>query len=126
MSVLKKRLIPFIKKYHLDDQCVFWPDLASSHYAKTVSNFLLEKNIKFIGKEDNPPNLPECRPIENFWGILKGEVYKNNWQAENLQQLENRIKLCLTKINFELIQQLMESIPSRLDKVRRNGIIENS
>ena len=119
-------MIPFIEKYHLDDQCVFWPDLASYHYAKTVTNFLLEKNIKFIGKEDNPPNLPECRPIENFWGILKGEVYKNNWQAKNLQQLENRIKLCLTKINFELIQQLMESIPSRLDKVRRNGVIENS
>ena len=27
---LVKRLLPFIKKYHRDDQYVFWPDMASS------------------------------------------------------------------------------------------------
>ena len=76
--------MPFITKYHSDNNYMFWPDLASSHYAKTVLNYLRAKNVNFVKKDQNPPNVPECRPIENFWGILKGKVYKNNWQAQNL------------------------------------------
>ncbi len=28
-----KRLIPFIKENYLDNKYIFWPDLASAHYA---------------------------------------------------------------------------------------------
>ena len=31
---IKKKLIPFIAKHHSDGEYVFWPDLASAHYAK--------------------------------------------------------------------------------------------
>ena len=37
---LSARLLPFIKKYHLDNNYIFWPDLASSHYAETVLDFI--------------------------------------------------------------------------------------
>ena len=30
---LKKRLDPFVKEYHGDNNFVFWPDLASAHYS---------------------------------------------------------------------------------------------
>ena len=42
-----KRLIPFIQKYHLDGNYVFWPNLASSHYANTVVAYLREENVIF-------------------------------------------------------------------------------
>ena len=29
---IRKRLIPFIERYHVDDSILFWPDLASAHY----------------------------------------------------------------------------------------------
>ena len=61
-----KRLIPFINSFHSNGRYVFWPDLASSHYAKTVIGYLRDKKINFVEKEDNPANLPECRPIETF------------------------------------------------------------
>jgi lipoate synthase len=48
--------------------------LAKAHYAKSIQNYLREQNINFVQEEDNPPNLPECRPIEDFWGVLKGSV----------------------------------------------------
>ena len=121
---IKKKLIPFIEEHHSEGKYVFWPDLASAHYAKSVVTYLREKKVHFVEKYDNPANLPECRPIENFWSILKGEVYKNNWQAENLDQLRNRIKYCLGKVDFNLIQSLARSIPGHVDKVRRNGVIE--
>ena len=58
-----KRLIPSIQKYHSDGNYVFWPDLASSHYANTVVAHLKE-NVIFVEKIDNPPAVPELRPIE--------------------------------------------------------------
>jgi hypothetical protein len=37
---------------------VFWPDLASAHYAKTMIAYLREKKVNFVEKSDNPPNVP--------------------------------------------------------------------
>ena len=39
-NCIKKRLIPFIKEYYSDNKYVFWPDLATSHYANIVQNYL--------------------------------------------------------------------------------------
>ena len=119
-------MLPFIAEHYSDDHYLFWPDLASSHYAKAVVAYLNEKNIKFVTKEDNPPNLPECRTIEDFWSYLKGLVYEGNWQAENVIQLRSRIKRCLKKVNFELKQSLAQLIPSHLDFIRRKGLIEDN
>jgi len=71
---IKKRLEPFIKNYHRRGQYLFWPDLASSHYAATVTNHLTKQKIPFMPKLLNPANLPEVRPVEDFWAILKREV----------------------------------------------------
>ena len=79
-NCIKKRLIPFINStHHSDGNYVFWPDLAGLHYEKTVVDYLNEEKVNFVQKCENPPNIPEARPIEDFWGIIKGEVYKNNW-----------------------------------------------
>ena len=63
---LKKRLLPFIRKHNVDT--LFWPDLAAAHYAKDTLNFLKDNNVYFVPKEMNPPNVPQCRPIEPYWG----------------------------------------------------------
>ena len=122
---IKKRLIPFIEKHHSDGQYVFWPNLASAHYAKTVIAYLREKKVNFVEKEDNPANVPEARPIENFWGVLKGLVYKNNWQAENLDQLKQRIQYCWRQINPDFIQSLAAGVRRQVDLIRRNDLVEN-
>ena len=62
-----KRLMPFIKKHHPEGNFVFWPDLASAHYAKSVTSYLISKNITFVQKADNRPAVPELRPVENFY-----------------------------------------------------------
>ena len=93
---VQKRIISFIEEHHHSDKVVFWPDLASSHYAKSVMDYLKAATIEIVTKNENLPNLPEGRPIENFWSILKGLVYKNNLKAKTLQQLKERIKYCLT------------------------------
>ena len=62
-EMIKKRLIPFIEKHHSDGQYIFWPDLASSHYAKSVIEYLREKKVNFVEKEDNPANVQ--KPIQS-------------------------------------------------------------
>ena len=84
----------FIQEHHRDEKYVFWPDLASSHYAKMVINWLEEKKIPIVPKAMNPANLPEARTIEDFWAILKRDVYMDGWAADNLRQLETRIRYC--------------------------------
>ena len=73
---MQRRLIPFIRTIHKNDQIVFWPDLASSHYSKRTQEYLKAENIEFVPKDHNPANVPELRPIEDFWSELKREVYK--------------------------------------------------
>ena len=98
--------MPFIKKHHPEGNFVFWPDLASSHYAKSVTSYLISKNITFVQKADNPPAVPELRPVKNFWSILKGMVYKNNWQATSIDELKQRIKYCLKKVDVNAVQNM--------------------
>jgi len=81
---IKKRLIPYIRANY-DDNYVFWSDRASSHYAKNVINHLDREKINYVAKEGNPANVPEARSIEDFWAILKAQVYANAWRTENIR-----------------------------------------
>ena len=64
---------------------MFWLDLTSSHYAKKTLNWLTEQNIPYVPKKDIPPNVPQARPIEDFWSVLKRKVYEKSWEAQNEQ-----------------------------------------
>ena len=109
--------MPFIRKYHAGNNYIFWPDQARAH-AKSVINYLNKNNIYFVCKNDNPINVPECCPIENFWAILKQQVYKINWRAKNVKQLYQRIQYCLNELDMNLVQQLFSAVKPRLDSVR--------
>ena len=64
----------FIKKFHGNDDIVFWPELASSHYAKKSLEEMKRLTIPVVPKDSNPPNIPQLRPIENFWANLKRRI----------------------------------------------------
>ena len=50
----------------------------------TMPNIHLCENVTHhVDKTDNPVNLPEARPIEDFWSILKDKVYVDNSEANN-------------------------------------------
>ena len=72
---LKLSLIPFIRDKYRHRPYVFWPDLASSHYANSVQNYLLSEKVKIVPKMVNLANVSKARPIEDFWGCLKQKVY---------------------------------------------------
>ena len=51
-----------------------------------------EKNIPYVSLVDNPPNVPQARPIEVIWTILERKIYENIWEANDIDHLVRRIK----------------------------------
>ena len=71
--------------------------------------------------ECNPPNAPQLRPIEDFWGMLKTIVYKHNWKADNLEQLKGRFKRSITKVDNEAVRCMMSTVKRNVRKAREQG-----
>jgi hypothetical protein len=69
-------LIPFIEKYHNKEDVIFWPDMATAHYAQAVQQFLNGYGVEYVSKTMNAPNVPHVRPIEPFWSLCK-KAYKS-------------------------------------------------
>lgn len=118
---LNKRLLPFIHKYHPDANYIFWPDLASAHYAKDTVEWM-NANIKFVPKNINPPNVPQARPIENFWGCLAQKVYEGGWEATTEEQLIRRIAAKLNEFTNADVKKLMGGLKAKLKKIGDHGV----
>lgn len=115
------KMIKFIQEHHKNDDVIFWPDLASCHYSKETTDYLKSKNVKFVPKLDNPPNVPQARPIENFWAVLSRMVYENGWEAKSEKQLRSRIKKKLREVDINVIQRMIGDIKPVLRKIEDNG-----
>ena len=98
---------------HSDGNYIFWPDQAGCNYAEHSFYFLCKNLIHYVDKVDNPANLPEVRPIEDFWSILKAKVYEDNWEAKTLHQLEVRIKKFLKEVDQVTILKIIECVKKR-------------
>lgn len=83
---LQKRLFPMIRKHKRS--VVFWPDLASCHYAKATLKWLKDLNIIIVSKDMNPPNCSEIRSIERFWGFVKAYLRKHVKAADTVKTFE--------------------------------------
>jgi hypothetical protein len=95
---LQKRLLPFIQEFHSDQNYLFWLYLVSAYYSNESQAWFKGK-IKYAPKHFNPPNVPQARPIENFWGCLAQKVYEGDWEATTEQQLINRLHRKLKEID---------------------------
>jgi transposase len=115
------KLVRFICQHHQDDDIIFWPDLASAHYSNETLQLLQSLNIPYVDKSCNPPNIPHCRPVENFWGRLKGKVYEGGWEATTIPQLKRKIAKCLSQMNVDELRADFKTVRQRLRLVNRNG-----
>ena len=77
-NCLELMLIPFLNTYYPRGGYIFWPDKASAHYAATTTSFLDSKGVNYVRKEDNPTEVLQCRPVEDFFGLLATRVYLEN------------------------------------------------
>ena len=88
---LKKRILPMIQKHR--GRQIFWPDLASAHYAGSTISFYESNNIEYVPKDMNPPNCPQLRPIERYWALIKVILRKKGQANITLPQLKRSCQL---------------------------------
>ena len=123
-NCLNPHLLRFLNTHYPHGQgYVFWPDKASAHYAGLTTTFLSDNNIEYVKKEDNPTEVPQCRPVEDFFGLLATRVYHKNWVAKDAEHLKRRIRKCLREIPLSTVQATMASVRRRLLRAYRVGLL---
>jgi hypothetical protein len=73
-------------------------------------------------KEENPPNVPQIRPIDKFWANLKGKVDSNNYRPKDVKCLMAKIREELKSIETTGIRKAMKEVPAKTRKAHRLGI----
>ena len=48
-----------------------------AHYSSIVQERLTQKTLSFFSRVDNPPNVPQARPIEIVWTVVEPKIYEN-------------------------------------------------
>lgn len=117
---LTKRLLPFYKKHK--SQALFWPDLASCHYAKDTLNWYKRNGVLYVTKEQNPPNCPFLRPIERYWALAKRNLRKYCRPAKKLENVKKNWKKATDMIGEAGVQRLMRRVKSKARLFFRNSI----
>ena len=51
-------LVPFLEENYPNGDYVFWPDKASSHYARATCSFLDNHGVNYVPKDLNPAEVP--------------------------------------------------------------------
>ncbi|CAH1114525.1 unnamed protein product [Psylliodes chrysocephalus] len=65
-------------------------------------------------KKTTLPNLPQARPIEDFWTLLSRRLYDEKWQAQNEKQLRRRIFRKICEIDVVAVQDLISNVRRKL------------
>ena len=110
---LQPNLLPFSDG---ESDYIFWPDLARAHYARRTLDFLEMNNIPYVPKSMNPPNVPQCRPIEDFFGALETRVYEGAFPIE-IVSCDNRIARVSILSAIDFLLDLCSNIVFQLSKL---------
>ena len=112
-KVLEEHLLQFMMIH----QCTtFMHDSAPCHKSKAVSRWLQINNVQVL---DWLGDSPDLNPIENLWTVMKKKVASKNPQS--ITDLRNPIRsVWCRKIDTELCEKLVDSMPNRIAQVIRN------
>lgn len=112
---LEKRLKPFIMEHvvRTNKTPLFWPDLASCHYARDTIDWYTANNVKFVPRDSNPANCPEIRPVEIYWALLKGKFRKSRKKANSIEHFKVLWKKAADSVSETTVQNLMRSIKKK-------------
>jgi transposase len=95
---------------------IFQHDNASSHTASKVKNWFYDSKIQVMMW---PPQSPDLNPIEHLWDYLKKKL-REYPQANNLDELWERVQDVWNNISPEYCLKLIRSMPDRLAALRRS------
>ena len=99
------------------DGWLFQQDNAAIHRARHTLTFLQENRVNLLRQSECSP---EMNPIENIWGQMARDVYRNGKQYLTKNELHEAIFRSWSNIPKELIETLISSMPQRIFEVINN------
>ena len=93
-------------------------DNAPIHKSKETIKFFEQNNVILL---NHPPLSPDLNPIENLWGIMANEMYKNGRQYDRISDLKASLIECWNNISDDVLKKLINSMKDRIFEVIRNN-----
>ncbi|MEN2497882.1 MAG: hypothetical protein MHMPM18_005210 [Marteilia pararefringens] len=74
IEIMEKCLMPFISKYHSNNEFIYQDDNAPAHRHRNVKQWMTDNKITTIEWPAQSPDMMD--PIENLWHFLEMKVFK--------------------------------------------------
>jgi len=117
-DMLNTYLIPFGPRIG-GQNWKFQQDNASIHVSASTLKWFTDKNINLL---DWPSISPDLNPMENLWGVLVRDVYRNGRQYSTVSELKAAILNSWDEIENSVLEKLADSMKNRVFKlIKQNG-----
>ena len=89
-------------------------DDARVHVSESTMMWLKKNKIDVLPW---PSRSPDLNPIENLWGVIVRDIYREGKKYNNTHELKNAILQSWASIPEETIKALSESMYDRISKI---------
>ena len=94
---------------------IFQQDGAPVHTAKLAQDWIATNCSEFIGKDEWPPNLPDCNPLDyHVWRAMLERYKLFQTKPENIDELKKVLQLIWDQPPQDSINKAILSFPKRL------------
>jgi len=115
VAILEDHLVPSIEESGIfEEEAIFQQDNDPKHTSKKAKKWMEDHNISLL---DWPPQSPDLNPIEHLWKHIKSELTKYPTQPKGVWEIWERVAEVWDKIRPEVCQNLIESMPRRVQAV---------
>lgn len=115
VSILEDELKNSIEYYGKEtDEVIFQQDNAKIHTCKMAKKWFKDNDFKVMHW---PAQSPDLNPIEHCWGHLKKKLNEYDTPPAGMLELWERVETEWEKIGPEVCQNLIESMPRRVQAV---------
>ncbi len=116
IQVLEQHMLPSRRRLFQGRPCIFQHDNARPHTASITTSWLRRRRIRVLKW---PACSPDLSPIENIWRIIKRKTQQK--RPKTVEQLEACIRQEWDNIPIPKLEQLVSSVPRRLQTVIKRG-----
>jgi transposase len=115
VSILEDELQQSLQHYGKDtEDVVFQQDNDPKHKSKKATNWLNDSGLEVMVW---PPQSADLNPIEHLWHYLKKRLAEYEVPPRSIQELWERVQKEWDKIPASVYQNLIESMPRRIQAV---------
>ena len=103
-----------VRKY--GKEVVMQEDGAGYHHTQLLLRFKERMKVKVLSW---PPQSPDLSPIENVWKQMKDRIARRKHRIRTIEEMEAALRYEWANIEEELLVKLVDSMPNRMEELRK-------